>query len=234
MSGAWRQEWAAAVRTARDLSMTAKMLAQVLALDFANRDTGQCNPSRQTLADHLGVSEATVKRALSDLTAAGWLGRTGATARNRTASYTFLSPGKVVAFGPRPQANTGQKRPATTPGTRVKSAPNAGQICTSPYKGRNLVKNQSARPTASAQDCPVRQVVEIAPGSHRHVAWDRWLADHGWPRLGELGERVMQRKGEGWLMPSTMPPDDADGIGQQVAERYLTWATTHQPKAARA
>ncbi|WP_176445151.1 helix-turn-helix domain-containing protein [Maliponia aquimaris] len=214
--------------------MTAKMLAQVLALDFANRDTGQCNPSRQTLADHMGVSEATVKRALADLISAGWLGKTGVTARKRTASYAFLSPGKVVAFGQRPQDNAGHKRPATAPGTRVKSAPNAGHICTAPYRGRNQVKNQSACPTASEQDCPVRQVFEIAPGSHRHVAWDGWLAAHGWPVLAELGDRVRQRKCAGWLMPSAMPPDDADSIGQQVAVRFLTWATTPQPKAARA
>jgi DNA-binding transcriptional MocR family regulator len=149
MTGAWRQEWAQALRSARGLSMTARMVGQVLALDFANAATGQCNPSRATLARHLEVSEATIKRALNELIKAGWLSRSTATARNRMASYTFLSPGKVVAFDTAKPKNAGHARPAMQGGTRVKSAPNAGQICTPPYKGRNQVKNQSARATAT-------------------------------------------------------------------------------------
>jgi len=221
MTGAWRQEWAAAVRQCRDLSMTAKMVAQVLALDFANRDTGQCNPSRATLADHLGVSEATIKRALADLTRLGWLGRTGETGRNRTASYSFLSPGKVVAFGPQNGANAGQKRPAIDGGTRVKSAPNAGQICTPPYKGRNLVKNLEAR---EAGECPVDRIEVAHLGEHRAEAWNEWLGRNGWPSLSELGQRASDAKGAGWRVPSPIPPKDRESIGWTIAEKYFAWA----------
>lgn len=234
MSGAWRQEWAAAVRQCRDLSMTAKMVAQVLALDFANRETGQCNPRRATLADHLSVSEATIKRALAELTDAGWLGRTGATARNRTVNYTFLSPGKVVAFGPRDRSNAGHERPAIETGTRVKSDPNAGQICTRPYKGRNLVKNQGARATRAEHEWPIDQIEVIERQSHRVDAWNRWLTAHGWPELQAIGPRLMRREGSGWLMPFAMPPGEGDSTKVRITERLLTWAMADQRTVASA
>ncbi|WP_208353101.1 helix-turn-helix domain-containing protein [Pseudaestuariivita rosea] len=121
MSASWRQEWAQAIRAATELSMTARMLGQVLALDYANGQTGQCNPSRETLARHLGVSEGTIKRAISDLVKAGWLARTEATGRNRTVQYSFLSPGTVVGFNTNKRRDAGQKRPVIRGSTRVKS-----------------------------------------------------------------------------------------------------------------
>lgn len=148
-TGKLRQEWAQAVRAAHGLSMTARLVGQALALDFANRDTGQCNPSRKKLAEHLGVHESTIKRALAELVNGGWLSKTTATARNRTAQHTFLIPGKsrgeVVKFPTEKASNAGQKRPAIDGGTGGKSEPNAGQICTAPYKGRNQVLNQGVR-----------------------------------------------------------------------------------------
>lgn len=221
MKGAWRQEWAQAIRSATDLSMTARMVGQVLALDFANEQTGQCNPSRQTLASHLGVSEATVKRALAELTSCGWLARTAKTARNRTASYTFQSPGKVVAFDAVSTRNAGHARPATGDRTRVKSAPNAGQICTPPYKGRNQVMNQGAR---DGQRCPVERIEVAHYDGHRAVAWDEWLTRNGWPSLSELSQKASDGKGAGWRVPTPMPPKDRESIQWRIAEKYCAWA----------
>ncbi len=100
-----RFEWLKAVLQDGDLPDRAKTIASVLAVQFANDDTGQINPSASTLADYIGASKDTVKRAVADLVAAGWIARTeGRGAGNRT-QYTLLSPGKVVPF-------TGQKKGA--------------------------------------------------------------------------------------------------------------------------
>ncbi len=225
MSGAWRQEWAQSIRKATGLSLTTRMVAQVLALDYANRDTGQCNPSRRTLADHLDVSEATIKRALAELTRAGWLGRTDGTARGRTVSYTFLAPGKVVAFSAKQKSDAGHARPAIVDGTRVKSARNAGQICTSPYKGRNQVKNHGAR---RDQSCayPVDQACLIKAGSHRETAWNEWLAANGWPCLTDVGFQEQGMDSQSFLMPFAFPPADGDETGLRIVQRFLDWSTS--------
>jgi hypothetical protein len=228
-SGNWRQEWAQAVRRASSLSMTARLVGQALALDFANGSTGQCNPSRERLADHLGVSEATIKRALSDLAKGGWLSKSTDTARNRTAHHTFLIPGKsrgeVVQFTGGTRKNAGQKRPAIEPRTRVKSAPNAGQICAAPYKGKNQVKNQGARAQASEVASPVWQAALIEPGSHRESTWNAWLAENGWPSVAELGVRYSDATGAGWRMPFALPPRDGESIQARITEKYLNWAS---------
>lgn len=229
MSGAWRQEWAQAVRAQADLSMTARMLAQVLALDFANASTGQCNPSRQTLADHLGVSEATIKRALADLTAAGWLGRTALTARNRTVSYTFLSPGKVVAFAPVTTANAGQKRPAIGAGTRVKSAPNAGQICTSPIIRQEPSKNQTGARGGDAgrieEDQPAPRPVPgrvIAQSDQPGIAaWERWLSAQGLPPLANVTDICREGELVGYRVPSKHPPCPSRSEDTQAALAFF-------------
>lgn len=221
----WRQEWAQAVRKARDLPTTAKLVGQVLALDFANGGTGQCNPSRETIADHLGVSEATIKRALSDLVKAGWLGRTSETSRNKTVSYTFLSPGKVVQFTPAKAPNAGQNRPAMEDGTRVKSDPNAGQICTPPYKGRNQVRNQEAREGGNGTACPVQHAALIEADSHRETEWNAWLVEHRWPTVAQLGIRHSDASGVGWRMPFPLPPRNGDIIETRITEKFLSWAS---------
>ncbi|MEQ9257500.1 MAG: helix-turn-helix domain-containing protein [Roseovarius sp.] len=226
--GNWRQEWAQALRRSHGLSMTARMVGQALALDFANGSTGQCNPSRERLANHLGVHQSTIKRALADLVNAGWLSKTTDTARNRTAQHTFLIPGRsrgeVVQFPPEKVANAGQKRPAIDERTRVKSEPNAGQICTAPYKGRNQVKNQGARATASEVASPPWQAALVEPGSHRENAWNAWLAERGWPSVAELGIRHSDPTGTGYRMPFAVPPSAGESIEGKITEKFLSWA----------
>ncbi|WP_371055732.1 helix-turn-helix domain-containing protein [Rhodosalinus sp. K401] len=219
MTAAWRHQWAQAVRTDKSLSATARLVAQSLALDFANGETGQCNPSRAVLADHLGMSEATIKRALGELTKAGWLGRHGATARNRTANYTFTSPGKVVAFAPPKTENAGHRRPASEARTRVKSEPNAGHEIAALYK--NHVKNHRAR---EAGDCPVAQIEVAHDTSHRAARWNAWLAEKGWPSLAELGVRASDGHGHGWRVPFALPPEPDEQIRISIAEKYVAWA----------
>ena len=93
-----RFEWHKAVMQVRSLNANAKVVAGALAVQFANDETGQLNPSLKTLIEYLGVSLSTLKRGIKDLINAGWLsGTEGRGAGNRT-NYTFLAPRKIVPF----------------------------------------------------------------------------------------------------------------------------------------
>jgi DNA-binding transcriptional MocR family regulator len=69
------------------ISVTAKLLLAQL-IDHRNKQTGQCNPKRQTLARELGVSVPTIQRALSELIKVEFI---RSKKRSRTNFYEFLS-----------------------------------------------------------------------------------------------------------------------------------------------
>ena len=71
-----------------DLSRTAR-LVYIYLLKFRNLRTGQCNPKRATLADKIGVSVATVKRALVELRQKGLI---ASQKHSRCNSYQVISP----------------------------------------------------------------------------------------------------------------------------------------------
>lgn len=91
--------WLRAVRRSERLSPMARLIACELVLDIADRNTGRCNPSPHSIADRLGCSADTVKRALSDLTKAGFIARTGgAGGRGQAAAITFLTTADVLSI----------------------------------------------------------------------------------------------------------------------------------------
>ena len=68
--GEWnsaRWGWLESVRRDVSLTDTARLLAHVLALDYANHRTSECTPSIDELMRVLGKSKPTVKRAVRDL-----------------------------------------------------------------------------------------------------------------------------------------------------------------------
>jgi hypothetical protein len=233
MSNKWRQEWAQAVRRARGLSMTARMVGQVLALDFANADTGQCNPSHSTLAAHLDVSVDTIKRAVRELARAGWLTKTPGQHRGHSSQFTFLSPGKVVSFadskpgtGAETRAATGEKGghrcTPCQPEKGGKSAPEGGQICTPLYKGRNQVRTKGAsawsahRFSANAFDGPTL----IPTEDHEAMtAWGLWLSGQGFPPLLSLPivQTSAEKRRSFVALPWKRPPDRPDRIEEARA-----------------
>lgn len=236
MSGAWRHEWAAAVRKCADLNATARLVAMVLALDFANSDTGQCNPSQNTLADHLGVSVDTIRRALRDLKAAGFLATRPGRWRGATASYELLSPGKVVAMTPATAPTRRDGKAATgadharkggqscipnRQGKGGKSARKGVQICTGHIKKLEPSMNKGARPSDA---CPVGRLVVVPDEGHGAYAWASWLRKGGWPTLDQIGIRSGAATGAGWVLPAPMPPADGDDLGRSIAQKYLDWA----------
>src|SRR5437764_1089903 len=68
---------------APSVSPTAKLLL-VLLVDYRNRDTGQCNPGIDTLAEELAVSARTIDRSITELSRVGLI---CITRRQRTSHY---------------------------------------------------------------------------------------------------------------------------------------------------
>ena len=102
--GEWearRWEWMESVRRDAGLSATARLVAHTLALDYANRATGECNPGPKHLAATLGFSMDTAKRAIAELVGSGWIVReTNGPGRGNAARIIFLSRAQIVQLKP--------------------------------------------------------------------------------------------------------------------------------------
>lgn len=91
-----RWGWLESVRRDTSISATARLVAHALALDFAHHRTARCDPGNGAIRDVVGVSEPTVKRALAELVAAGWIARTTRRGRGLMATITFLTRARIV------------------------------------------------------------------------------------------------------------------------------------------
>jgi len=93
-----RFEWLKAVTQCDGLMPISKVIATALAIQFANDETGQINPSVPTLASYVKTSKDTIKRGIRALVKAGWLDRSEGRGRGNHTNYTLCSPGKVVSI----------------------------------------------------------------------------------------------------------------------------------------
>jgi len=210
-----RFEWLKGALQCRDLTDRAKALASAMAVQFANDETGQINPSIATLSGYLGASKDTIKRAVADLVKAGWLSRTeGRGAGNRTV-YTLLSPGKVVAF-------TGQKKGAAVHFQDEKkgAALRAKGCSRAPSYNKDKQSLEQRARTAPANP-PSHVRVIVHHGSFAETAWNEWLANQGEPPLATIGIPISDAQGRGWGMPERLPPVKGDTIGLSIAEKHL-------------
>ena len=91
-----RWGWLKAITGDGDLSPMARLLAHVLATQFSHHETAHCAPGTDTLADALRTSVDTIKRALRDLAAAGWLIRTEGRGRGNRSEIFFMGGNNVV------------------------------------------------------------------------------------------------------------------------------------------
>lgn len=95
----WRQQrwgWMESVRRDSSLSPMARLVADTLVLEFANRETHRCDPSRRQLADIHGCSEDTIKRVIKELIDAEWIVVLAGVGRGRSTQYGFLTRAKIV------------------------------------------------------------------------------------------------------------------------------------------
>lgn len=106
-----RFEWLKAVVQSGGLKDRTKTVGAALAVQFANDETGQINPSVRTLANYTTQSIDTVKRAVKELVDDGWLGRTEGRGRGNKTAYVLGSPGRVVSIST--QSKGGNRAPLT-------------------------------------------------------------------------------------------------------------------------
>jgi len=98
-NGNWnraRWGWLKAVTGDGELSPMARLLAHVLATQFSHHETAHCAPGIDTLAEAVLTSADTIKRALRDLAAAGWLIKTEGRGRGNRSEIFFLGGNNVV------------------------------------------------------------------------------------------------------------------------------------------
>lgn len=77
------------------MTATAKLIAAFL-VNSVNFETGRCNPSHETIADHVGISVRHVRRLIPQIAKAGWITYRRA-AHNRPTFYTLHAPQDIVA-----------------------------------------------------------------------------------------------------------------------------------------
>jgi len=229
-----RFEWLKGALQSPDLNSTAKALASALAVQFTNDETGQTNPKVTTLAEFLGMSVATVKRAIVDLVKARWLHRTEGRGNGNRTRYTLVSPGKIVRFRARQTAKSAPEKGAEmTPFTgsdlslqanskgsdtsfhRLKSEPSYIEQSLE-QKGAPADAFRNHTFTGNAFPGPIL----IKSSDHEKLgAWGRWLRSQGFPALSVFNlERSNAKKGSVYLaLPWRTPPDRPDMVAEARA-----------------
>ncbi|WP_177174676.1 helix-turn-helix domain-containing protein [Loktanella fryxellensis] len=144
-NGNWnraRWGWLKAVTGDGELSPMARLLAHVLATQFSHHETAHCTPGTETLADALCTSVDTIKRALRDLAAAGWLIRTEGRGRGNRSEIFFLGGNNVVPMiCPKGPETSGHARP------KPAQAPSKGHEKggkSAPFYNRNTAAKKGA------------------------------------------------------------------------------------------
>lgn len=213
-----RFEWLKAVGQADDLKDSTKTVAMALALQFANDQTGQINPSIKTLANWTKQSTDTVKRAVKALVDAGWMGRSEGRGRGNKTAYVLCSPGKVVPITA--QNKGGTRAPLTEQkgahvhrkgGTHapfhIEDKQSFEQRGSIPhwYRSHQFAGNAFAGP-----------VVVSSSNRDALYAWGNWLKAQGFPALDQFPiEQAGKKNGTSFFsLPWKTPPTDAGMIDE--------------------
>lgn len=226
-----RFEWTKAVNRS-ELMLRAKVVAFALAVEFCNEETGRLDPGLSALADATGQTVDTVKRAIRDLTDAGWLARTEGRGRGNKTAYTLLSPGNVVSIltakkgAPVHQVKGGTRAPLSS----EKGAPVHGKGGTRPTcynKDKQSLEQRGQHPWSHYEKHRFKGNVFDGPcllpkGSSWHDlnAWSDWLRDRGFPKLCDMPISQRGTKDTLFAVPYRKPPMDAQRCAE--AEAYFT------------
>lgn len=195
---AMRFGWAEAVGNDMSLTLAARYLAYRLAFRWANARTARCDPGFEALGDDLGKSADTVKRAVRELRAAGWISTEGGH-NGRNVRFVFLVRGTVSSLSDHPKfaAKGGKYDPLKGGNHAPQPETVGGQICTRrgakmppPYNKDEPYKNHRARAGAEARDPGFSENPQVQASAERAAkAWrdgrrdaiasePRWVQDH--------------------------------------------------------
>ena len=139
----WRQlrfTWLRGVLASAELSPRAKNLGAAFVTIWADKRTGECNPSHRTIAGAIGgCSPKTVERAVNELFNADWLSvRPGQGRGNYTFYALRLPPGKGV-----------KSDDSSKPQNPSDLSRKTRQICRAPYKEEPRKRNHEGRAAQS-------------------------------------------------------------------------------------
>lgn len=216
-----RYQWLKAVLKS-GLQHRAKVLASCLAVEFANDETGRCDPGLRKIIEASGLSQDTAKRAIRDLIDAGWLSRTEGRGSGNKTRYTLCSPGQIVPFRqPERVADLPPQKGGTDAlsekqkGAQVHPKGGTGALSynkdkhTSNIQGADTGRFANHRFTGNAFDGPVL----VREKDHGNLsAWGRWLMAEGFPPLSEISVRRQgsaKKGGDLFALPWRTPPTDA-------------------------
>lgn len=224
-----RFEWAKAVLQAEGLSGTAKNIAAAISLQFANDETGQINPSQETLADYLKVHRDTIKRAMRELRNAGWMLLMGTGGRGKAPQIRLLTPGKIIPFR---RSKGGTNHPVQDE-KRGGDLQLKGRQITPPHYKEEQSLEQRGRPIPKERPLAVEPHMKtrffgkptegprVVPKSDWVAlnAWSEFMSDHGFPKPIDLPLVQQAEKGGGvfFYLPSARPPGDQAGIDQALS-----------------
>lgn len=210
MSKLNRFEWLKAIMQRRDLTTASKVVASALSVQFANGQTGQINPSLDTLVEYLGLSLATIKRAIKQLAQSGWLDRTEGRGAGNHTRYSLKTPCKIMPFRARKkrsQASFYDHEKGSTENAK-------GFVSELSYKAEQSKEQKAAleasrldgEPSASARGAPRTSGAFVSKRSFACRQWEAFSKE----ALGDWMERAFPevlRDGEaGYLVPTKYPP----------------------------
>ena len=185
--------------TCAPLSDRAVRLANLLCLVYRNRDTGLICPTQQTMADRLGCSIDTVKRAVAELSKAGWIAVVPDRWRGAPSSYQLATrSGNVLALATPKGGRTAARTAAQTSRTEARSTGKGG---------RQAIRQAGRKPAPP----PPGAVIDLDDAAGMK-AWNRWLRSEGFGPLEASTFLAEAGPLRGHAVPKRHPPrrpDDA-------------------------
>lgn len=257
-----RWAWKRAVLADRRLADRAKLLATVLVDTFAHHKTGRCNPENDTLAETLGKDVRSIRRAVAELRAAGWIDTRTGRGRGARIAFVFLTgDGTIPIADPRKVAEMGAYRSEPPRERRTDVSAYQTEKRTSepaerrtPASGKadttvRVLHRTKEKPNARAHARPAEadhsqagrranaRPVPFSRCVHRGTSaeadWNRWLDDQRLADLSQIGLPASDPEGPGWDMPWKYPPPKHDAERTEKAERFAWWLVNIANERAR-
>ncbi|WBL34385.1 helix-turn-helix domain-containing protein [Sinirhodobacter sp. HNIBRBA609] len=202
-----RYEWLKAGLQLPELAASTKNVAAALAIEFANDETGKICPALTTMAEYLKLSIATIKRAIRELVALGWLDRTEGRGAGNFTRYLLKSPCKIIPFRHRKKGSSlslqAQEKgsAATEKGVRGEPSYNEQSFEQKSAGGPDRRDGKPSAPPRAGSD-----PVFVAQSSWAGERWRQFCSEMFGRDLNRLVEEIMREGQRGYFLPCAKPP----------------------------